>query len=228
MDLVEVRLGGLDERDAVLGVALALSETVETEMTSPSSAPTWKSIVDAPLSSALPLNSAEVPMRSISAASALTSVWIDACALVDIVPFLYWTASSRTRCSIEWTSSRFASAVWTSEMPSSVLRWPWARPLIWPRIFSEMPRPAASSAARLMRMPEESFSIDFVCAVELADSRRWAWNASGLFAMRRDMMDFLLQLKWNGAGDGTAGPGRRGGPRAAGPARTRRRRCSPP
>ena len=84
-------------------------------------------------------------------ASWLTSAVIAALSDVDSVPFLYCTASSRTRCSIEWTSFSEPSAVWTSETPSCALRWAWARPRIWPRSFSLMARPAASSAARLMR-----------------------------------------------------------------------------
>ena len=39
----------------------------------------------------------------------------------------------------------------------------------WLRIFSEMPRPAASSAALLMRRPDESLSIDWEIASDVAD-----------------------------------------------------------
>src|SRR3954449_10609950 len=73
-------------------------------------------------------------------------------------------------------------------MPSWALRCAWSRPLIWLRIFSEMPRPAASSAARLMRWPLESFSIDFEAADADAVSWRWVLNASMLFWMRRPMI----------------------------------------
>jgi len=43
------------------------------------------------------------------------------------------------------------SAVWISEMPSWALRMPWLMPLIWAFSFSLMARPAASSAALLIR-----------------------------------------------------------------------------
>ncbi len=90
-------------------------------------------------------------MRSISEASWLTSFWIEVRGVSSIEPFLYCTASSRMRWSIEWTSSRLPSAVWTIETPSWMLRWACAMPRICERMDSEMPRPAASSAARLMR-----------------------------------------------------------------------------
>ena len=77
------------------------------------------------------------------------------------MPFGAWIDSSRTRCRIECISFSAPSAVWTSEMPSCALRLAWAVPRIWARMPSEIARPAASSAARLMRRPDESFSIDF-------------------------------------------------------------------
>src|ERR1700754_3297241 len=51
-----------------------------------------------------------------------------------------------------------------------------------------MARPAASSAARLMRRPDESFSIDFDCAYCVDCRLRWALNASMLLLTRRDML----------------------------------------
>ena len=47
-----------------------------------------------------------------------------------LVPLLNCTFRSRTRCSIECTSVRAPSAVWTSETPSCTLRCAWARPPI--------------------------------------------------------------------------------------------------
>ena len=99
----------------------------------------------------MPLNSVLVVMSLISVASALTSDSMAALSSVLRVPESYWTRRSRTRCSIECTSLRAPSAVCTSEIASLALRCAWARPPIWPRIFSEMARPAASSAARLTR-----------------------------------------------------------------------------
>ena len=63
------------------------------------------------------------------------------------------TLSSRTRCRIACISFSAPSAVWTSEMPSWALRLACAVPRIWARMPSEIARPAASSAARLMRRP---------------------------------------------------------------------------
>ena len=71
----------------------------------------------------MPLNCAELPMRVISDASWLASFWIDVRAVSSSEPFLYCTASSRMRCSIEWTSSRLPSAVCTMEAPSWMFFW---------------------------------------------------------------------------------------------------------
>ena len=49
----------------------------------------------------MPLNFVSEPMREISVPSWVTSFSIDVLSLADRVPFLYWTASSRTRPSIE-------------------------------------------------------------------------------------------------------------------------------
>jgi hypothetical protein len=54
---------------------------------------------------------------------------------------------------------------------------------------SEMARPAASSAARLIRRPEESFSIDFDSAVDVACRLRCALNASTFVFTRRAIRD---------------------------------------
>ena len=69
-------------------------------------------------------------MRSISEASWLISDWMAVWSCEDSVPFLYWTASSRTRWSIECTSLSWPSAVCTSEIASAVLRLAWSRPEI--------------------------------------------------------------------------------------------------
>src|SRR3954447_11015684 len=172
-------------------------EMVATPICSPSLEPTWKDTVPAAFSSEMPLNLVVVPMRSISEASWLTSDWI-ADWLVELsVPFLYCTASSRTRCSMLCTVCRAPSAVWTSETPSDELRWAWARPRIWARIFSEMARPAASSAARLMRWAELRRSIDSDTLALTFERLRWALNASTLFWMRRDMRSLLESSQGN-------------------------------
>src|SRR5213594_4158759 len=104
---------------------------------SPSLEPTWKDTELVLFSREMPLNFVVEPRRSISDASCRTSDWIADWLVAPSVPFLYWTASSRTRCSMLCTVCRAPSAVWTSETPSWVLRWAWARPRIWPRIFGD-------------------------------------------------------------------------------------------
>src|SRR5215212_9133333 len=59
-----------------------------------------------------------------------------------------------------------------------------------------MARPAASSAARLMRKPELRRSIDSVTLPLTAVRLRWALNASTLFWIRRDI---VLSLNRPGA-----------------------------
>ena len=147
----------------------------------PSSAPTWKVTVGVPESSVIPLNFVSEPMRAISWPSEATSFSIEVLSLAESVPFLYWTASSRTRPSMLCTSWSEPSAVCTSEIASCALRWAWPRPPIWARSFSEMASPAASSAARLIRKPEARRSIDFADCAEVFTSCRWALNASTLF-----------------------------------------------
>src|SRR5262245_57230175 len=53
---------------------------------------------------------------------------------------------------------------------------------------SEMPRPAASSAALLMRKPEDSFSIDFASLLDVRERFRCALCASRLLLMRRPIV----------------------------------------
>jgi hypothetical protein len=147
---------------------------------SPVLAPTWN-VLAVPVSSLLPLNSVCVPMAVISVVSAVISEEMAALSSVFRVPPSCCTFSSRMRPSIECTSERAPSAVWTSEMPSWALRCDCARPPICARIFSLMARPAASSAARLMRYPEDSFSIALAALPAVAVRLRCELNASTLF-----------------------------------------------
>ena len=70
--------------------------------------------------------------------------------------------------------SAVPSAVCTSETPSCALRWAWPRPLTWPVSYWLMARPAASSAALLMRRPEDRRCIDFDSAFPVLTRLRWA------------------------------------------------------
>src|SRR3954452_4311362 len=117
---------------------VAPREIMATAMVSPSVAPTWDDTVVVLLSRQLRWNCVVEPMRSISDASWATSDWMADWLPALSVPFLNWTASSRTRWSMLWTVWRAPSAVCTSDTASPILRWFWPRPLIWARIFSEM------------------------------------------------------------------------------------------
>ena len=144
-------------------------ETVETfalvrftaiaEFVSPS-APTWKFSVPAPLRSLVPLKFVDCAMRPSSAWRLLASVVMFARASALFESFEAWTPRSRMRCRMLWTSVRAPSAVCTTEMPSWALRAATLSPPTCERRPSEIARPAASSAARLIRKPEESFSSD--------------------------------------------------------------------
>ena len=88
----------------------------------------------------------------------MTSFWIWARSASVFVSFALCTDSSRTRCRMECDSFSAPSAVWMRLMAFWAFSLALLRPLTWPRSFSLMARPAASSAARLMRKPEDSFS----------------------------------------------------------------------
>ena len=66
------------------------------------------------------------------------------------VPLAACTESSLILCKIECDSFNAPSAVWISEIPSWAFEEALLRPLICPLIFSEIERPAASSAALLI------------------------------------------------------------------------------
>ncbi len=113
-----------------------------------------------PLSRYISLNFVVSDTRSISVRSCVTSSWIVWRSESALVPFDALVASSFMRCSISCTSVSAPSAVCTALMPSSAFREAWDRPRICLRIFSEMERPAASSAARFTLYPDDSFSAD--------------------------------------------------------------------
>jgi len=131
------------------------------ELVSPS-APTWKFSVPAPLSSLVPLKFVDWAIRLSSSTRLSASVVMFSRALVLFESFAAWTPRSRRRCRIECTSVSAPSAVWTTLMPSWALRAATFRPPTWERRPSEIARPAASSAARLIRKPDDSFSSDLL------------------------------------------------------------------
>ena len=101
-------------------------------------------------------------MRVSSDFSAVASALIAARESVSLESLADCTARSRMRWRIECVSVSAPSAVCTTLTPSWVLRTATLRPPICERRPSEMARPAASSAARLMRKPLESFSSDLL------------------------------------------------------------------
>ena len=117
-----------------------------------------------------PLNSVSAATRAISATIDWTS-WsrLPRCWSVS-VPLAAWTDRSRMRWSMSLTPPRAPSATCTIETPSCALREATCMPRIWERISSLTARPAASSAARLMRRPEDSRSIVLLSWVFVEDS----------------------------------------------------------
>ena len=101
-------------------------------------------------------------MRSSSEESAVDSAWMASREAWSLESLADCTARSRMRWRIEWVSVSPPSAVCTTLTPSWVLRTATLRPPICERRPSEIARPAASSAARLMRKPLESFSRDLL------------------------------------------------------------------
>src|SRR4051794_1169603 len=134
------------------------------------------------------------PIRFSSELSCVISDWAAVLAAVSVAPPLaVCTARSRMRCRIEVTSFRAPSAVCATLMPSWVLRTATFMPPICERRPSEIERPAASSAARLMRKPLDSFSRDFDIWLSVTDRFRYAFWAAMFWLMRRPMSVFLLE-----------------------------------
>ena len=142
----------------------------------------------APVSSCWPLKRVRLAMLSSSERSASISSPIAWRSLLERVVFPDWIASSRTRWRMPCTSPRAPSAVWSMEMPSWAFRWPCRMPRTWARIFSEMARPAASSAARFTRRPLDSFS-NSPPSWRLVDDRfRCALSAATFVLICKDML----------------------------------------
>src|SRR4051794_19100541 len=96
------------------------------------------------------------------------------------------------RCSMLATSFSAPSAVWTTEMPSCALLTAWPMPPICALMFWLITRPDASSAAELIREPDESFCRLLETAESVADRLRYASNAVTLVLTRRLMRTELL------------------------------------
>src|SRR3954453_7611581 len=91
------------------------------------------------------------------------------------------------RCRIACDSVSAPSAVCTTDTPSCALRTATLRPPTWARRPSEIARPAASSAARLIRKPLDSFSNDLLICPSVTDRLRYEFCAAMFWLMRRPM-----------------------------------------
>src|SRR6185312_12105642 len=134
--------------------------TLESDrlIVSPSLAPTWILMVvvlDEPSSTLMPLKLVCEPTRLISARRWLISFWIEARSELVLVPLAACTVNWRMRCRLSLTWPSALSAVCEIEMPSFALRWAWDRPVICEPMRLAMAWPAASSAAELMRRPDD-------------------------------------------------------------------------
>ncbi len=103
-----------------------------------------------------PLNSVTLARRSISERIWSTSVCRYARSVSPRVPDADSMASSRMRVRMECTSASAPSAICTTLTPSLVLRIATEVEAMSARRFSLTPRPAASSAARVIRRPDDS------------------------------------------------------------------------
>src|SRR6185312_4185534 len=128
----------------------------------PSLAPTWILMVAALPDTAkifLPLKLVWSPMRLISSRRWVISFWMEARSVLVLVPLAACTVNWRMRCRLSLTWPSALSAVCEIEMPSFALRWAWDRPVICEPMRLAMAWPAASSAAELMRRPDDRRSI---------------------------------------------------------------------
>src|SRR5471032_3284054 len=122
----------------------------------PTFAPIWKLTLPAePSSTFLPLYVVCDARRFTSATCCATSCCSAAWLLADSEPPAAWLASERIVCRLAVIWLRPVLAVCTIDVPSFAFETPWFRPLIAVCSVVEMARPAASSAALLMRLPDD-------------------------------------------------------------------------
>ena len=137
-----------DRSDAETLAKLSVSTSLDSD-------PTWK-VRSLSSKTVAPANRVRVPIASSSSSSSSTSACSATPSLVAVLAAE--TARSRIRCRIECTSLSAPSAVCTSEIPSCALRIATREPFTSLRRASDFTSPAASSAARLIRNPDDSFS----------------------------------------------------------------------
>ena len=165
-----------------------------TEMVSPTLAPIWNAAEPKlPSSTWRPLKVVCCEIRVISARRCCTSASSAARSESELVALADCTASVRMRCMLLVTSFSADSVVCASEMPSLALLTAWFRPLIWVVKRVEMARPAASSFALLMRMPEDRRSI--AVASLLCEAARFFWAFSELMLVLTLMTMGILRIE---------------------------------
>src|SRR5476651_2650027 len=84
-------------------------------------------------------------------------------------------------CRLDVIWARPLDAVWIIETPSFAFETPWFKPLICVCIRFEIARPAASSAALLMRLPDDRRVM--ACDSALPDVFRFCWATSELILL---------------------------------------------
>jgi hypothetical protein len=80
--------------------------------------------------------------------------------VVPTVPLAAWVANSRIRDSKLPIDAAAPSATWVKLIPSLAFRAAWLMLRIWARNVSDTPKPAASSAARVIRNPDDNRSTE--------------------------------------------------------------------
>ena len=98
-----------------------------------------------------------------SSSTCAISLYMAFLAVGDSVSLAACTVSSRARDIMSPTSFIAPSAVRTMDTPSCVLRIAWSRLRIWLNRASDIAKPAASSLARLMRLPVAKRSLVRFC-----------------------------------------------------------------
>src|SRR5476651_1605368 len=132
------------------------------EMVLPTFAPTWYVVTPLlPSSTFKPLNEVCEAIRVISAICCCTSWSRAARSEALFEPLADSTARVRMLCRLSVKVASAPPAVCASEMASFALFTAWFVPLIWVVNWLLIAKPAASSAALLMRRPEDRRCKDF-------------------------------------------------------------------
>src|SRR5580658_3752535 len=97
-------------------------------------------------------------------------------------------------CRLDVICARPLDAVWIIDTPSFAFDTPWFRPLICVVIRVEIARPAASSAALLMRLPEDRRVM--ACERALCEPFRFCCATSELILLLIPSMEDLSNKHW--------------------------------